>query len=182
MHSAHRLTQTLHLSRGPLPLTDPLPGVTPETIDAERGWAWFEAEIDVLISLVPAAAQAGFDTSAWQLTWCMTMVPDWTDHRHEWVEAAALDSLASARRKLGDLPGAIAASERSVELIAATGSRMDEAIALCGLGDAHHAAGNREQARQAWLHSLALYEHIEDGAADSVRKRLTEWAAAPSSG
>lgn len=320
VHSAHRTTQTLHLTRGPLPLTDPLPGVTPETVDAERGWAWFEAEIDVLISLVAAAAQAGFDTSAWQLTWCMTYVLNGTGRKHEWtdvteialaatirlgdvyararmhealgrayrrsgrvddavtvltnamddfrtlgdinsvgtayqvlaamygdqgrhaealgaarqalalaeeagaivgvasslnqigwfsgelgdhrsaveyceravallrdtrqvlLEAAALDSVARARRNVGDLPGAIAASARSVELMATAGSPADEARASCGLGDAHHAAGNREQARQAWLHSLALYEHIEDSTAETVRERLTEWAAVPSSG
>ncbi|MGW6931332.1 tetratricopeptide repeat protein [Lentzea sp. NPDC054927] len=320
VHSAHRTMQTLHLSRRVLPLSDPLPGVTPETIGAERGWAWFEAEIDVLIGLVSVAAQEGFDTSAWQLTWCMTNVLDRTGRKHEWtdvteialaaalrhgdvyarsqmrealgrayrrverfddavtllneamddyrtlgetlsvgtiyqvlsalygdqgrhaealaaahqslalteeagsaagvaaslnqigwfsgelgdhraaveyceralallrdtghalVEAAVLDSLAKARRNLGDLPGALAAAERSVELIATTGSLEDEAESLRGLGDAHHASGNRDQARQAWQHALALYEHLEHQGAEDARRRLTEWAAAPSSG
>lgn len=321
VHSSYRTMQTLQLSRRQLPLADPLPGVTPETIDAERGWAWFEAEIDVLIGLVAVAAQAGFDTSAWQLTWCLTNVLDRVGRKHEWtevteialaaairlgdvyarsqmrealgrayrrvgrfddaarllheaiddyrtlgetlsvgtsyqvlaalygdqgrdaealaaahqalalteeagstagvaaslnvigwfsgelgdhraaveyceralvllrgmglelVEAAVLDSIAKARRNLGDLSGALAAAERSVELIATTGALQDEAESLRGLGDAQQALGNREQARQAWLHSLALYEHIgEDSAADSVRERLTAQAAGPSSG
>lgn len=321
VHSACRTMQTLQLSRSPLPLADPLQGVIPETIDAEQGWPWFEAEIDVLIGLVASAAQEGFDTSAWQLTWSMTNVLDRTGRSHEWtdvaeialaaairlgdgyarsrmreglgrayrrvgrfddaatllneaiddfralgetlsvassyqvlaalygdrglhaealgaarqalalteelgydvgiaaslnqvgwfsgelgdhrtavehceravallqgkeqnlLEAAALDSVAKARRNLGDLPGAIAASERSVQLITNSGYPEDEAESLLGLGDAHHAAGNREQARQAWLRSLALFEHVEDdSAANSVRERLTGWAAGPSSG
>ncbi|PWK86396.1 DNA-binding SARP family transcriptional activator [Lentzea atacamensis] len=320
VHSAYRTMQTLQISHRVLTLTDPLPGVTPETIDAERGWAWFEAEVDVLIGLVAVAEQAGFDTSAWQLTWCLTNALDRAGRRHEWVdvaelglaaairlddvyarsqmrevlgrayrcagrfdnavtvlneaiddyrtlgetlsasssyqvlaalhgdqgrhaealgaarqalaldeevgsvlgvaaslnqigwfsdelgdhrsavehceqavallqgagqaylEAAALNSLAKARRNLGDLAGALAAAERSVELITATGYLPGEAEAWRGLGDAHHAAGNREQARKAWLQSLALYEHIEGSAANSIRDRLTKWAAGPSSG
>ncbi|NGY65774.1 tetratricopeptide repeat protein [Lentzea sp. NEAU-D13] len=320
VHSAYRTTQTLRLSHRTLPLTDPLPGVTPEAIDAEQGWSWLEAELAVLIGLVPIAAHAGLDTSAWQLTWCLTNVLDHVGRRHEWTdiakialaaairlddvyarsrmreslgrayrrvgqvdeavrvmheamddyralddiesigtvyevltllygdqgrhaealdaahqalalaeeagsafgvaaslnmvgwfsgelgdhrsavehceravamlqdlgeplfEAAALDSVAKARRNLGDLPGALAAAERSVELLATTGSLEDEAEALRGLGDAQHALGNREQARQAWLRSLALYEHVDSGTADSVRERLTAWAAGPSSG
>ena len=312
VHSAYRTAQTLRLPHRQLQLTDPLPGVTPETIGAELGWAWFEAELDVLIGLVPAAAQAGFDTSAWQLTSCLTNVLDHVGRRHEWTdvakialaaairlgdvyarsqmreslgrayrrigrvddavtvvheamddyralgdiesigtayevltslygdqgrhaealdaahqalslaeeagsafgvavslnmvgwfsgelgdhesavehceravamlqdlgealfEGAALDSVAKARRNLGDLPGALAAAERSVELIATTGSLQDEAEALRGLGDTHHALGNREQARQAWLRSLALYEHLDADEAGSVRQRLTE--------
>ncbi|SER92075.1 Tetratricopeptide repeat-containing protein [Lentzea xinjiangensis] len=97
-------------------------------------------------------------------------------------QAAALHSVAHARRHLGDLRGAIAASHRALDLFRATGFLVLEAETLVNLGDTHHAAGEAGRARHTWQYALAIYEHLGDRAAEDVRRRLTEWAAAPSSG
>ena len=43
---------------------------------------------------------------------------------------------------------------------------------LVHLGDAYHAAGDLDQARQAWEQALAILEDLHHSDADQVRARL----------
>jgi Flp pilus assembly protein TadD len=53
-----------------------------------------------------------------------------------------------------------------------SGDRPHEAGTLTRLGDAYHAAGERERARRAWRQALVLLEQLDQPEADEVRGKL----------
>jgi tetratricopeptide (TPR) repeat protein len=102
LHTAQTAALLINPSRESLyGLAPARPGVTPEPLSGYRqAQAWFEAERHVLLSAVTMAAEAGFDVYAWQLPWAMTDFLDW---RGDWIDWAAMNSLAmSAATRLGD--------------------------------------------------------------------------------
>jgi len=50
--------------------------------------------------------------------------------------------------------------------------RYYETTMLVHLGDAYHAAGDLDHARQAWQEALAILENLNHSDADQVRARL----------
>ncbi|HUQ57252.1 ATP-binding protein [Lentzea sp.] len=129
LHSTHRMhDQIVGSFSTPLLLADPLLGVTPETAgSAAEGWAWFDAELDVLIALVPAAEQAGLDTATWQLVWSLTNVFERKGRWHEWT--AALETAIVAVTRTGDLDAGARVRHVAARAYRRTG-RLDEAVSM----------------------------------------------------
>jgi tetratricopeptide (TPR) repeat protein len=69
---------------------------------AEQALAWLAAERPVLLATIRLAADAGFDTHAWQLAWTLSAFLNLQGHWHDWL-ASHHGALAAAER-LGHLP------------------------------------------------------------------------------
>ena len=92
----------LQPSRAPLTLPAIQPGVSPEVLtDHQQAMAWLETERQVLLAVTAAAASAGFDTHAWQISWSLATFLQW---RGYWSDAIKLQRTAlAATQCLGDL-------------------------------------------------------------------------------
>ena len=70
VHTAASGAVVLESHRGSITLAEAEPGVVPETVTKrEPAATWFATEHGVLLAVIGYAAQAGFDTHAWQLAW-----------------------------------------------------------------------------------------------------------------
>jgi tetratricopeptide (TPR) repeat protein len=107
-HTAHAAACLLAPSRSPITLDPAQPGVTPQLLAGyQQALAWFDAEHQVLLAAVSRAAQAGFDTVAWQLPWAMA---SFLDRRGHWHQQAAIQRIAlAAATRQGDTAGQAAA-------------------------------------------------------------------------
>lgn len=104
LHTACAAAMMLNPAREQISLAPAAPGVMPETLsDHREALAWFDAEYRVLAASVMQAAGAGFDASAWRLSWAMD---DYLRRRGRWNTLSAIEreALASVIR-LGDVAG-----------------------------------------------------------------------------
>ncbi|NKE60344.1 tetratricopeptide repeat protein, partial [Lentzea sp. PSKA42] len=191
LHSAYRSRDPLAVSRNRLTLADPLPEVTPETLpDEPSRWAWYEAEIDVLTSLVTASEQAGFDTRTWQLTWFLTTALERTGRWQEWSEAAEIGLAAAERlgdvyarsrmrhflgrayRRAGRLDESVTAMTAAIEDYRGLGELIGEGSAFQVLAALHGEQGRPAEALAAAREALALAEQADDrlGAASALNQ------------
>jgi hypothetical protein len=104
-HSACAADQILNPTRSPisLPLALPAPNSCPEKLTSyHEAMAWFRAESSVLLAAQWHAANAGFDTHAWQLAWAVksffTRRGDWHHLITVWMTAL------HAGQRLGNCP------------------------------------------------------------------------------
>ena len=151
LHTAVAADKRLCASRDALNLGPPQPGTAPERLathpDALR---WFSAEHHVLLTIADAAAAAGRDKSAWQLSSALT---DYLNREGHWHDLADLGRTA------------LAAAERS-------GDSEGQAHGHSSLGIACMRAGRYDAARSHLLRALELFG--EAGAtAWQARCRLT---------
>jgi len=112
MHTAHNAACLLDPARDEitLALVPPGPGVSPEQpADHGQALAWLTSEHPVLLVVVRLAAEAGFDTHTWQLTWALDTFLDRQGHWHDLT--TAWQTALSAARKLND-PAAQAYAHR----------------------------------------------------------------------
>lgn len=87
--------------------------------------------------------------------------------------ADALGVLGELNMTEGDLPGAVACLERSVQVWRTRGWIPFLARALRTLGDAHAAAGDHDASRARWTEARELFRRIDDAAGrSSVEERL----------
>lgn len=100
---------------------------------------------------------------------------------HHRAEAVTLDSLGCIAQQTGEHAKALGYYRAALELVHDTAGAYDEAGIQANLGDAHHALGNRDEARLAWKRALELYsaQHRIHNAA-VVRMRLQDPAFTPS--
>ena len=87
-------------------------------------------------------------------------------------EAATWDSLGYSLLHLGRLDEAISCLRTAVGLIESLRTGYYLTTMLVHLGDAYHAAGEPDHARQAWQEALAILEDLNHSDADQVRARL----------
>jgi tetratricopeptide (TPR) repeat protein len=87
-------------------------------------------------------------------------------------EYHAWDTLGYVELRLGNLARAAAHFEFALGLCRDYGDRCDEAQILTHAGEAHHAAGQLPQARQAWQQALAIYDTASHPSAGKVRTQL----------
>jgi tetratricopeptide (TPR) repeat protein len=102
LHSGYAAALLLNPpTRHPISLASAAPGTRPEEFpDASRALAWFDAERQVLLGAIAQAAEAaeaGFASHAWQLTWTMAIFFDRRGHWHDW---AAVQRTALAASQL----------------------------------------------------------------------------------
>jgi tetratricopeptide (TPR) repeat protein len=141
LHTAARGALLLDPAKEPVALAPPRSGAAAgQLADRRQALAWFEAEHEVLLTVVALAAGSGFDSYAWQLPWAMASFLQPRGHWQEWA-ATQRTALAAATR-LAD-PAAQALSSRLL------------GIACTSLGD-------HDQAHDHFSSSLALYQWLGD--------------------
>jgi tetratricopeptide (TPR) repeat protein len=101
LHTARAGAVLLHPARDEVTPAAAQPGVVPEYLaDHCQALAWYEAEHAVLLAVIALAAEAGFDTHAWQLPWTLVTFLYRTGRWHEWTSLQR--SAVEAATRLGD--------------------------------------------------------------------------------
>jgi tetratricopeptide (TPR) repeat protein/transcriptional regulator with XRE-family HTH domain len=99
-HTAYTAARLLNPHRDPIPLrlAPPAPDSQPEHLtDASHAMAWLTAEHPVLLAALRKAAEARFDTHAWQLAWSLSTFLNRRGHWHD-LAAAWRAALPAADR------------------------------------------------------------------------------------
>jgi tetratricopeptide (TPR) repeat protein len=154
MHTAAAAALRLHPRRKPVTLGVLRPGVTLERIDdAKQALAWFQAECPVLLAAVARAADDGFDTHAWQITWALSR---FLDVQGRWDDWAAIEQIAlAATQRLDDRAAQAASHQRLGHASSRLGNYADAHAHLELALAIHTERGDR--AGQAYVHnSLAI--------------------------
>ncbi len=161
LHTARGAAMLLNPHRDPIAPAPLVPGVTPELLDdPQTALAWFTAEHPALLAAIDQAADAGFDTHAWQLAWTLG---DFLDRRGRWHDwAAAQRTALDAALRSGDTGG--------------------QAHALYAVGIACDRLGRYDDARTHLQQALSLsgdhtsqaYAHMRLGGLDERQGRYTE--------
>ncbi|MEV4458702.1 tetratricopeptide repeat protein [Microbispora sp. NPDC049633] len=189
LHTAHSAALLLDPSRDPLSLVPAQPGVTVHPlIDHDEALAWFAAEHTVIIGAVQHAAEAGFDTHAWQLVWTLADFltqrgrhdpnasglgdDTLTHYRHalsQWEKLTESSgkgrthlSLALAFARQAGYSDTLRHSEQALHLFRAAGHQIGQAFALVGMWWAHGQLGDHRRALPACQEVLSLYLQIGD--------------------
>jgi transcriptional regulator with XRE-family HTH domain len=143
LHTAHAADRLLHPARRPIALAPARPGVTVDRFAGiSQALAWFEAEHQVLLAVITLAAGNGLDAQTWQLAWTMETF---------WRRRAKGQEAANAQRI------ALAAAQRSGDLVAQAGAHRGAAATLTYIGHYTDAMGNFDR-------GLRLYGGIGDPA------------------
>ncbi|MFI0814274.1 AfsR/SARP family transcriptional regulator [Streptomyces sp. NPDC021098] len=84
LHSSFAAGRAFTPHREPIPLAPARSGVTVETFtEHAQALTWFSEEHPVLIAALQRAADAGFETHAWQLAWSLMEFLDQLGHWHD---------------------------------------------------------------------------------------------------
>lgn len=104
LHTAYAASLLRYDQRDPIDLAPARPGTVLEPIvDRDEAWSWLAREHRVLLAAVALAADAGFDTHAWQLGWTINL---YLDRLGAWQEQATVQELAlAAAARVGDRDG-----------------------------------------------------------------------------
>jgi len=178
-HTAAMAALRLHPKRNPITLGALRPGVKVEQIgDAGQALAWFQAERQVLIAAVARAADDGFDTNAWQLTWALSR---FLDIQGQWDDWAAIEEIAlAATRRLGDRAAQAASHQRLGHARSRLGNYAEGSTHLERALAIHSERGDR--AGQAYVHnSLAIALNSQGRyreALDHAEQALAEYTTA----
>jgi DNA-binding SARP family transcriptional activator/tetratricopeptide (TPR) repeat protein len=87
-------------------------------------------------------------------------------------EGAIWDSVGYVLFRLGRFDEAITHIRTALATIEGMAAGYYQTTMLVHLGDVYHAAGDPDQARQAWQEALDILEHLHHSDADQVRARL----------
>ena len=173
LHTAYAASAFLAPVRRPITLAALPPGVTPEHVaDTGQALAWFEAEDRVLMGVMARAADAGFDTHAWQLTWALWRFLDQKGRWHDWTcrRADRPGRHPAARRPggRGRCPPAIRLRQRPARQLRGRSCALRRALGI------HAERGDR--AGQGYVHNafaVVLYHQGRDSdALDQARQAL----------
>ena len=95
----------VHPTRAQLSLPPPRPGVarTEDFTSYRAALRWLQAEHQVLIAVITYAAEAGFDTHAWQMSCALRSFFDRQGHWQDWVASQQIG--LSAAQRAGDMTG-----------------------------------------------------------------------------
>jgi DNA-binding SARP family transcriptional activator/Tfp pilus assembly protein PilF len=95
------------------------------------------------------------------------------------MEAGTWDSLGYAHLHLDDHAEAAACYRRALDLFRQAGDVLGVAETLGHIGDAHHAAGQADEARVAWQEALAILDELHHPGFGQVRAKLAQLGPAP---
>ncbi len=178
-HTAHRGERLLNPQRDPMPW-----GLAPlaagshadDLADPREATAWLTAERPVLLGLLRASVDVGFDAHhTWQLAWALDTFLTWHASWHDLtvVWEIALDAahrirddtaaahahrgLAHAATRLGHHSDAHAHLNRASELFAATGDQVGEARVYRTLSVVYERQGDPGRAIHHAEQALALF-------------------------
>lgn len=147
LHAARTAVGVVYPAARQITVTPPCPDVAPERLtDSRSALAWLQAEHQVLLAAIAAAADSGFDDHAWQLPAVLREYFARRGHYGDWANSQQV-ALAAARR-LGD--------------------DTAQALALRSLGEALIPLGSWQDARSHLLNSIALYSKLGDHAGQAA--------------
>jgi tetratricopeptide (TPR) repeat protein len=156
LHTAHAAALALDPHREPIVLPLQVPGVTCEHFaDREQAMAWFVVEYRAVRAVVVRAADSGFDSHAWQLTWALE---NFIDLRGHWRDQDALDINGIA----------LLAAQRD-------GSASGQAHAHVGLAVGHARQGRPDAAEGHLRSALALLDEVGDDTAKAYTFLILSW-------
>ncbi|MFJ6671086.1 tetratricopeptide repeat protein [Actinosynnema sp. NPDC091369] len=181
LHTADRADRLLYPQRDPLDLdpADDAVVLTP-LADHRDALAWFEAEHQVLVTLIGWAHERGFPAHAWRLAWsCAT----YFQRRGHWHDQLATQRIALAsgeqlgdldaqvrahrniglvRMKLGELDHAAEHYRRALELSAELGDAFGRARAHRGLAAVFERQGRYADSLRECRSALELFRETGD--------------------
>ncbi len=100
LHTANAAMMIIHAATEPLPLAPQSSGVQTEDVATiAEAIAWFRAEHEVLLSACGAAAQAGFDSHAWQLPLVIVPYLSRGGHWLDWMSTLRIGLVAARRMR-----------------------------------------------------------------------------------
>jgi DNA-binding SARP family transcriptional activator/tetratricopeptide (TPR) repeat protein len=141
LHTARSADAQLRPLRHPITLAAPQDGTTPENLSGRRQvMDWFDAEHQVLLAATALAADAQFDTHAWQLPWNLA---DYLDRHGHWHDCdVVLRTALAAARRLADQDA--------------------QARVHCAIGRVCVKFGPGQEARSHFEQALRLYCDLDD--------------------
>jgi tetratricopeptide (TPR) repeat protein/transcriptional regulator with XRE-family HTH domain len=176
LHTAHAATLLLNPPNDRLPLAEPQPGASvDELADDEQAWQWFTTERPVFPAAIDRAADAGFDTHAWQLAWSVAnfciRAGHWTQMLTTQLvaiaaaqragephgQASSLRELGRTYIRLGRYPDAQTILRRALELDERRGDLIGRARSHNNLGIVAYAQGAHPQALEHGKAAYALF-------------------------
>ena len=194
LHTAARAALLVLPSLEPVALAQPRPGVSPgQPADYRQALAWLEEEQQVLSASITLAAESGFDTHVWQLSWA---IEAFLQIRGNFQKAAGiLRTALTAARRLGDTAAQAlcarllaAACSRyghddqaldhfacSLTLYQRLGNRPGEARVHQGLGVLAERQGRYDDALGHAEQALRLYQAIGDKASEAAGLNNVGW-------
>jgi DNA-binding SARP family transcriptional activator/tetratricopeptide (TPR) repeat protein len=99
LHAACAASGLIHPYRDPLQLDRPQPHISIQMpADAEQALEWFRAERQVLLAAIGQAADSGFSSHAWQLSWALAPFLDGQGFWHELTATQACGLAAAVRQ------------------------------------------------------------------------------------
>jgi tetratricopeptide (TPR) repeat protein/transcriptional regulator with XRE-family HTH domain len=194
LHTGHRAALLLSPSRVPLTLAPAQPGASPENLaDHQEAIAWFQAQHQVMLAGITAAAASGLDAHAWQIPWTMA---SFLQSRGYWDDYAATQRAAlEATQRLGDLPSqmrtqyilglalgmssafadATAHFGESLALSRQLGDSSQQARSHAGLSWMFERQGRYESALDHAQQALELYRSAGDRVGQSEALNAVGW-------
>jgi tetratricopeptide (TPR) repeat protein len=194
LHTCHSAAQLLQPQRGALTLAPAQPGVTAGHLtDHEQALAWFKAEHHVLVAIAGLAAEHGFDTCAWQLSWSMATFLDWQGHWQDWAatqrialaavtrqddigaQATVRRAFAAACIRFGDYDEARTHLTECLGIYAQLGDRAGESRIQRDLGNLFEYQGRYAEALDHAEQALRLSQAIADRAGQAYALTNVGW-------
>ena len=176
LYTAHAATLLLNPPNDRLSLAERRPGaVVEELADDEQAWQWFTAERPVFPAVIDRAADAGFDSHAWQLAWSVASFCIRAGHWAQMVtvqlvaiaaaqragephgQSSCLRELGRAYVRLGRHPDAQAVLHRALDLDERRGDLVGQARSYNNLGIVSYAQGAHPQALEHGKAAYALF-------------------------
>jgi DNA-binding SARP family transcriptional activator/tetratricopeptide (TPR) repeat protein len=181
LYTAHAADRLLGPPRGPscLPFASPASDVRQEQMATDHeAMAWLSVEHRVLLAVLRLAADAGMDTHAWQLAWCLDTFlyrgGHWHDQINAWqtaltaarrlgdlaAQGTAHRSIGRANTRLGDDRAAHIHLRLALELETQAGYKLGQADTHCMLAYLAERQGHLEKALRHNEQALSLYQAI----------------------
>jgi DNA-binding SARP family transcriptional activator/tetratricopeptide (TPR) repeat protein len=195
-HTAHAATLLLGAYRAPitLPLAPPAPGTDPEhPANPREAMAWLTAEHPLLLATLQQAAEAGFDTQAWQLAWSLHTFLDraghWSDLAKAWQAALAaahrLDNpsaqalahrdLARAHLRLGRYTEAEDHLHRALDVYTQAGDRVRQGHTHHNISYLWERQGRLDRALHHAQQALALHQDTGEHRGEAFALNAVGW-------
>ncbi len=180
--------------RKPPALGPPVAGVQPESITGEdQALRWLRTEHQVLMRVISYAANAGFDTLAWQLPGALTDFLDRDGHWHDWAasqrtalaasrragditaQALAHRHLARACSQLQDLGAAKEQLDHALELQRRFGTPAGEASVHMDISCLHEQCGDYPAGLRSAELALTLYRSVQHQIGEATALNQVGW-------
>jgi len=178
----------------PVPLPPPAPGSRPEELaDQQQALTWLAVEHRVAVALLLRGADAGFNTSAWQLAWAMhtflyrrgywrELVAAWRaaiqaveSERDPRAQALGRRHLASTYNMLGRDQDAPAESRDALDLFVRADDPVGQADTHRGFGLVYERQGRPAQALAHCRLALGLYRAADHRVGQGLALNMMGW-------